>query len=41
MAAEGDAAEGMVSVQGFRRHYAKVRERMARQTASEIGRAHV
>ena len=41
MAAEGDAAEGMVSVQGFRRHYAKVRERMARQTASVAERREV
>lgn len=41
MAAEGDAAEGMVSVQGFRRHYAKVRERMSRQTASVAERREV
>ena len=34
MAAEGNVAEGMVSVQGFRQHYARMRERMARQTAS-------
>jgi hypothetical protein len=37
MAAEGDAADSLVSVQGFRQHYTKIRERMVRQTTAGVG----
>jgi hypothetical protein len=37
MAAEGDAADSLVSVQGFRQHYTKIRERMVRQTTAGAG----